>query len=815
MILHYFKIALRHLSRQKGLAFINIIGLSFGLACFLLFLLFAVHEFNFDRFHTKASRIYRVAEWLQGIPGREPGGEAFGGTPLGPAIKNDFGDVKEFARIQKGFDEKFVRAGNDISRSKITFADPQLFKIFDFKMLKGNAAIALKDPSNIVLTRQKAIQLFGETEVVGKRVDIKMEDKFEPFTVGAVADDFPSNSSIRFDILGSYTYLMATEMGKHSEGNWHMTIGSETYLLLAAESKLPNDPYRLAQFRKKYYTREAEELRKEGIWNGKGPFPVRFLLQPLAEVHTNVKIGGMADTIDPKNIWILIGIAAAILLIACINFTTLAIGRSAGRAKEVGVRKVTGSGRGQLVTQFLAESFLLSIFSAGIGFGIAQLLLPYFNQLTGREIHFSFAQFPELVWLFVGLTLVTGLLAGIYPAFILSGFKPVEVLKSKIRLGGSNLFTKSLVTLQFVLSVVLIISTLVILQQIKFMRSKYIGFHKENVVVIDAEGTDAKKVYPLFKQYLQSHTGIVNVSASEMGMGEGKGLMGTAFDYKGETKGVIIYPVDAAYLKTMGMQLVAGRDFNSSLSSDTVNSIIVNETLLRDFGLTLSNAVGAELQEKRFGSGTVTRKIIGVVKNFNYSDLKQEVRSQLFIMPSQLDPRKFYIRIKDGEPSKALTALQATWKTIVPDYPFQYSFLDEDMDRFYKMEDRWGKVAGWAGGVSIFLACLGLFGLAALTAVNRTKEIGIRKVLGASVSSIVKLLSKDFLKLVTLAVVIATPCAWFLMYKWLQDYAYRINIGWWVFILTGFVAVVVAFVTIGFQAMKTAVANPVKSLRTE
>ncbi|HET7897276.1 MAG TPA: FtsX-like permease family protein, partial [Flavisolibacter sp.] len=399
--------------------------------------------------------------------------------------------------------------------------------------------------------------------------------------------------------------------------------------------------------------------------------------------------------------------------------------------------------------------------------------------------------------------------------FVLSRFQPIEAIKNKVRLGGSNLFTKTLVSFQFVLSMVLMISTLVILQQLKFMRTQNIGFQKENVVVVDAEGTDAQKIYPLLRQEVLSNTAIRNVSASEMGMGAGKGLMGTGFQYQDETKGVIMYPVDAGFLQTMGMQLLAGRDFNPQLATDTVSSIVVNEALLKEFGLTLKNAVGAELKERRFAGDLLSRRIIGVVKNFNYASLKEDVRPQMFLEPAQLRPTKIYIRIQSGNPATALNILQTAWKKLSPEFPLRYSFLDEDINRFYAFEERWSKIAGWAGGICIFLACLGLFGLAALAAVNRTKEIGIRKVLGASVSSIVTLLSKDFLKLVLIAIVVAVPVAWLLMNKFLQEYANRIHLGWWVFGLTGLLALFVAFVTIGSQALKSAIANPVKNLRTE
>jgi len=816
MILHYFKIAIRNLAKQKILAFINVFGLSVGIACFSLFLLYAVNEFSYDRFHKNADHIFRVAQWWTGNKDRGPSGDASVYTPLGPAMKQDFPDVENFVRFQSVWDEKFVRVDNKVSRIKISFADPQILNVFSFKLISGNAGDALKEPHNIVLTREKAMQLFGQADVTGRIVEIKMNEQFESFRVSAVAENIPTNSSIQFDLLGNFDYVLATNDGKESLNSWHMTLGINTYVQLRDGSHLMNEPERLAKFRKKYYPDEEAELKKAGIWNGKGPLPLSFILQPLRSVHTST---GMDEapgaSTNPKNIWILISIAAGVLLIACINFTTLAIGRSAGRAKEVGVRKVIGSGRRQLIYQFLAESLLLSIISGALGLIMASALLPFFNQLAEREMIFSFSQYPEMSWLLGGLILLVGLVAGSYPALVLSSFKPVEVLKSKIKLGGSNIFTKSLVTVQFVLSIGLIISTIIIFQQLHFMRSKNIGFTKENVIVIDTKGTDSKKLFPLFRQMMQSNPEIIGMAGSEMGLGAGFGQMGGGYKFKDKFFGSIEYPVDPNYLKVMGMQLIAGRNFDAGIASDTVHSIIVNEALVQnDMGMTPQQALGQQLKAGK-GKNTVTNTIIGVIKNFNFEPLNREVRSQLFNMPADFNPTKFFVRIKPGDPSAALSSLQSGWKTLVAGFPFKYSFLDEDLDRFYKSEEKWSSIVGWAGGISIFLACLGLFGLAALAAINRTKEIGIRKVLGASIYSITRLLSKDFLKLIIVALLIASPIAWYFMHKWLQDYAYRIDIGWWVFILTGSIALLIALVTIGYQAIKAAIANPVKSLRTE
>jgi putative ABC transport system permease protein len=817
MLLHYIKIALRNLSKQKILAFINVFGLSVGIACFSLFLLYAVNEFSYDQFHKNGNDIYRVVQWYAGDKDRGPGGEASSNTPVGPAMKQDLPGVENFVRFQGGWGEHFVKVDNKVTRQPVSFADPQMLSVFSFKLIEGSASEALRDPHNIVLTHEKAMQLFGSTNIIGKRIDIKMNDEqeqFEGFKVGGVVENIPKTSTIQFDILGNFDYVLSTEDGKASANNWHMTIGIDTYVQLRPGSHLMNDQKEMAVFRHKYYSDEEEFMKKSGRWDGKSPYPLSFKLQPLRDMHTSVNVdaGAPGSTTNPKNLWILISISAGILLIACINFTTLAIGRSAGRAKEVGVRKVIGGGRKKLIYQFLTESMLLSIFSGAIGLLLANVLLPFFNRMCGRELSFSFNQFPQLIWILAALIFLVGIVAGSYPALILSGFKPVEVLKSKIKLGGSNYFTKSLVTFQFVLSIGLIISTLIIFGQLHYLRTKNIGLTKENVLVFNAGGLDTKKIYPLFRQLLQSHRQIIGVAGSQIGLGEGQGQMGGGYKYGDKEFGSIEYPVDQYYLKLMGMRLIAGRNFNLSIASDSTNSVIINETLAKNIlGMTPENAIGKQFKS----GGDQVKTVIGVIKDFNFEALNRAVREQLFTMPGDFSPTKIFVRFQPVDPTDAIALLQTTWKSFVPDYPFKYSFLDEDLDRFYKSEEKWSSIVGWAGGISIFLACLGLFGLAALAAVNRTKEIGIRKVLGASVTVIVRLLSKDFIALVLIALLIASPVAWYFMNKWLLDYAYRINISWWVFAITGIVTVFIAFITISFQAVKVAVANPVTSLRSE
>lgn len=810
MLRHYIKIAFRNLAQQKVLTGINILGLSIGIACFSLFLLYAVHEFSYDRFHANADRIHRVIEWWEG-EGREPGGSGSIPTPLTPALKKDFPDVEYAVRTtgRRGL----ARVNENVFNTSVTFADGDFFKIFSFPLIHGDARTALNDPRHIVVTKEKALMLFGATDVVGKTVQLKIDSVYEPFTISGVAEDIPVNSSVKFQMLGNFAYLANTPDMQESNNNWYMTIGIDGYVLLKEGSHLASEHNKLAVFRKKYYPEGKKDKKGKGKDKKKEPeVHASVRLQPLRDIHMNPQVEGGSN---PKNIWILITIAAAVLLIACINFTTLAIGRSAGRAKEIGVRKVMGSQRKQLVSQFLAESFLLSVLSAVIGLLLAWLLLPLFNQLADRQLSFSFSRFPELIWLLAALTLLVGLLAGSYPALVLSSFKPVEVLKRKIRVGGSNLFTRSLVTLQFVLSIGLIISTIIILQQVSYMRSKNIGFNKENIVMINTQSIDSRRIYPLYKQIVQTKTGILDVTAGEMGLGAGEGQMGRGYlTYKGEKTGVIEYPGDYNFLKALDVQLVAGRNFDPTLASDTMNAVIVNEELVHTvLGITTAEALGKELKTAR--GNNPPKVIIGVSRNFNFEDLTHKVRPQLFSRPANLEPSRFFVRLEAGDPASKLVTLESTWKKLVTDAPFEYSFVDEKFDNFYKSEERWSSIAGWAGGISIFLACLGLFGLAALAAINRTKEIGIRKVMGATVPQVVGLLSKDFLKLIAVALLIASPLAWYFMNNWLQSYAWRVNIAWYVFGLTGIFAMVVALTTISIQAVKAAMTNPVNSLRNE
>ena len=800
MLRNYLKTALRVLAREKGLAFINLMGLSIGLACFTLFLLYAVNEFSFDRFHKNEKDIYRVYTWKKDAKTNESSGSVSMSMPLGPSLQKDLPDVVGYARFKTLTGETVARIGPDLYNVPMTYADPQLFSLFSFKFKQGNSQNALAAINSLVLTASKAKALFGREDIVGEVVQVRIDNAFTPFVVSAIAEDIPSNSSIRFEVLASFQFLETTQFGQRFN-NWY-TDAFSTYVQLNAGSKLPGDSVRLRQLHAKYHPDQHTSASS-----------ITFGVQPLRAIHTDTRISdySLVEPVDPQSIWITLSIAFAVLLIACINFTTLAIARTASRAKEAGIRRVTGAGGRQLIVRFLSEAFLLTIFSALIGIVLFVILLPWFNNLTGRELQFSFAAHPEIAWYLVALVIFVALLTGSYPAIIISRFNPVEILKKKIKLNGSGIFTRSMVTLQFALSIGLIVATMIILQQTDHMSGKHPGFNKENVVVVEARQTQAAKIFPILKQELATNRAITGITGASTAFGEGYDLMDHGFKYFGESKRVFEHWVAPGYIKVLGMQMVAGRDFDPAISDDTLHSVIINESMTREFGWTAQSAIGQSI--KGF-TNTLTPVVIGVVKDFTFQSLSKATGPYLFHQ-FKGQPRQIFLRLRPGNPEEALASIQRSWSRVSPDIPFKYSFIDENIDRFYKAERRWSQIIGWAGGISVFLACLGLFGLVHLAAVNRVKEFGIRKVLGASVTSIVQLLSTDFIKLIVIALLVATPAAWYFMNRWLEDFAYRIQISWWVFAAAGLFALLIAICTIGFHAIKVAVRNPVNSLRTE
>jgi len=808
MLTNYFKIALRNFKKQTGYTFINVFGLAVGLAFCALIFLFVRDEWTFDRFHQNADRIYRVHRASYEPDGGLRSTDNYLPMPLGPAMQADFPEVEAYVRFWR--DRHFVRTGADALEEEILYADPAIFEVFTFPLLRGNPASALNDLNSVVLSEQAARKYFGNADPMGQTLSIRLNTAFEAFVVTGIAETPPSNSSIRFDVLLPFPKLVdAFEWIRTRAENWYSSAFI-TYVLLDENARLAADEDGLLQFRRKYYPDEVDELRERGFWTGDG-VPTRYRLQPITDIHLNPNVNsGLTPPSDPRYAYILAAIALAVLFIACTNFTTLAIGQSAKRAKEIGVRKVVGARRGQLMGQFWAEALLLSGLALGVGLLLAYLFLPTFNTLTDKTLSFEFANNAAAVAMLMGATLAAGLVAGGYPALVLSGFKPIDSLKSRLKLSGSNILTRSLIVVQFALSVFLIISTLIMLDQLNYLRTTNLGFDRENLVVIPTNDIDATQALHRFRHELGSRTDILGITATSSSFARGGARVG--FEYQGVLRQVNEFRVEQNYVDVMAMELVAGRSFDPNLSTDSTRSVVVNEALVREFGWT--EPLGEPLTGLTESPET-DPVVIGVLKDYNFQSLESEVMPLMLTLTPNDRLAYLLVRIAPGDVPATLGALRTAWERVAPDVPFDFSFLDDDLNTQYNDDERWSRILGYAALFAILIACLGLFGLTALTVAARTREIGIRKVMGASVPDLTVLLSKNFIRLVTVALFLAAPAAYFVMAHWLSTFAFRIDISWPIFLIAGLAALGVAVLTVSYQTVKAALADPVKSLRYE
>ena len=803
MLKNYLKITLRNLGKQKVYAFINIVGLAVGIAFCALIFLYVRDELTFDRFHEQGDRIFRVTQQDRTPEGNVESTWTWQPMPLAPTLLAEIPEVEQAVRF---FDQTLlVRRGEVTFEEGLVFADPSIFDIFTFPFQRGDPATALADLNSIVLSETAARKYFGEEDPVGQTLEVRFGDAFESVTVTGVLEPIPGNSSIRFDYLMPFAKLPnAYEWIANRTERW--TVSSfYVYVLLNEGASAAAVQAKLPAFRAAHIPDEEERARAEG-WAGEGP-PRTYGLQPLQEIHLDTAVqGGLTPASDPKYSYILAGIALALLFIACINFMTLAIGRSAGRAREIGVRKVVGAQRRQLMLQFWGEAVLMSVLALGVGIALAELFLPTFNTLAAKELSFDYLQSGTTLAALAGLVLLVGLLAGGYPALVLSGLRPIETLNQRLRLGGSNVLTRSLVVVQFALSVFLIVGTLVMLQQIDYLQSKNLGFNKEHVVVIPTHDLSGNVLLERFRQELGRRTDIVGITGMNNAFTRGWSREG--WDYQGEQKRAYVYAVAPNFLEVMELDLVAGRTFDPNLATDSTEVVLVNEAFVRDFGW--AEPVGQQLDG--FYNEPV---VVGVFKDINYLSLHQAIDPMVLTINPEWSLHHLLVRIAPTDIPVTLAALRATWQASAPDVPFQYSFLDDDLNKQYENEQRWSRIVGYGAGFAILIACLGLFGLAALSVTGRTKEIGIRKVLGASVANVALLLSKDFAKLVFVGIVLAVPVAYLVMQRWLEDFAYRVDIGVPLFVLAGVLALTIALLTVSYQAIRAALADPVQSLRYE
>lgn len=811
MLQNYLKIAWRNLTKNKTFSAINIIGLGIGLSCFLLIALYVMDELSFDKYNEKASRIYRVHSDIR-----------FGGANLhmplssdmmGQLLKKDYPQVEEYTRIYTFTGNKLVKKGGTyISEEHIAHVDSTFFNVFTMPVLEGNTRTALSEPNTVVVTASIAKKYFGTTDVLGKSLELLLDGKPVSYKINAVIKDMPENGHIKFDMLFSM---------KNVDYNWGQLTSHNfyTYLLLkegtdykALQAKFEDyiERYVLPQAKQYMNINSMDEFRKAGN-------ALEYTLMPLTKIHLySDRQFELRPSGNIQYVYIFGAVALFILLIACINFMNLTTARSANRAREVGIRKVLGTERKELIIQFLFESTLMVLISLAIALVIAYALLPLFNQVADKKMSLQNLFSPYILPLLIALPFVTGLLAGSYPAFYLSAFRPIEVLKGKLKLGSKGGGLRSvLVVIQFTTSIVLIIGTIVVYNQLHYIQNKNLGFNKDQVLIIDGTSVLGNNVQA-FKHDVLQLQGVQSGTVSGYLPVENSGRndntysktavvdVNSGFDMQN-------WRVDYDYLKTMGMQLVKGRNFSRDFGSDS-SAIIINETTAQILGY--ADPIGQKIYSTNSTPGENTaHTIIGVVKNFNYENIHHAIGPLGLLLGEVTWTTSF--KINTSNVGNLVAQVQNKWKALAPGMPFSYRFLNESFDEMYRAEQRVGTIAMIFSVLAIFIACLGLFGLATFIAEQRTKEIGIRKVLGASVNGIVKMLSKDFLKLVIISFLFAAPLAWWLMHKWLQDFAYRIDINWWVFAVAGIAALLIALLTVSFQAVRAALMNPVKSLRTE
>ena len=805
MLKNYFKIAFRHLWKKKLYSFINVSGLAVALTCMVLSILYFKNERSFDNFHKNNPHLFRINTTY--IDNKTGATEITGGTGQvqGPAFKNKIPEIQDYVRVFGGDIIENVKSLDKAFNLSADFADSCFFKVFSFPLLYGNPNTALSDKHSIVITEKNALKFFGTTNVVGKRLEVAdtPDSLFASFTISAVTKNLPANSSIQFDILIPFSYF---QKALFKENEWLNMSYLGTFVVLHPQSDLKKIEQEFVSI---HNANAKEQLKQEGKTTGVDKRTL-YKLQPITDIHLHPyysgksREGGFSNGSSPVYSYFLMGIALFILVMASINFINLNIGNSLKRAKEIGVRKINGSSKRQIIFQFLIESSITCIAALCIALVLTQSLLPFLNQLADRQIVLSSLLDWKLFCYFICLLITNILLAGLYPAFILARFKPSEVLYNKIALSGRDWLGKGLVVLQFSIAICLIIGSIIYYKQMDFIRTKDLGYNPDNIVRIDIPNRrDARTIYTTFKNELSKEPGIKQI-ALEAGTNDIKVYVennAVVSNYK---------VVDPSYIPILEIPLKEGRNFSDAYPTDKTDAVIVNEGFVKAAGL--KNPIGTSVQIKDWY--TKNAKIIGVVKDYHISSLKEMIQPAILGV-NNLWEGTLLIKIDKRSQKQSLAALEKVYKAAIPGSEYSYAFWDEFNAKEYLQERKWQKIIGVATILSISICCLGLFGLTHLATHLRVKEIGIRKVLGASVSSIASLISKDFIKLVLIAIIIASPIAWYFMNEWLQDFAYRINISWGIFLVAGITAVFIALLTISFQAIKAAMANPVKSLRSE
>jgi putative ABC transport system permease protein len=811
MLRNYLKTAIRNLWKSKGFSAINIVGLAIGLSTCLLILIYVVDELSYDRFNSKADRIFRVDGEVKF--GDNHSLMASAPSALGPTLLREFPEVEKEVRL-RNYGGVMVKKGNqNIREESVIYADSTLFDVFTLPMLAGDPHTALVEPRTVVLTEEAARKYFGVVDVVGRMLTINDDILYK---VTGVIRDLPPQSHFHYALFFSLT---ESDEAKNTQ-EW-LSFNLNTYIVLREGADKRAVQGKLDGLVRKYVGPLLQDVVHISLddFTKQGNF-VRFSLTPLADIHLKSnKEGELGANGNVQYVYIFSAIAVFILLIACVNFMNLSTARSSNRAKEVGIRKVLGSLRGNLMRQFLLESLLISFVAMLLALGLAWLLLPVFNGLSAKHMVIGLFSRGWLAPAMLGLAVVVGLLAGSYPAFFLSAFRPIAVLKGDVAAGfKTGWLRNSLVVFQFCISIFLLVGTMVIYRQLDYIHNRQIGFDRQQVLVVQhagALGGQAKAFREdmLRQPEVKGATMTAYLPTSD-NRNDNVFFLTPELDMK-KAISMQDWDVDDQYVPVLGMQLEAGRNFMREMPTDS-NGVVLNESAARMMGG--AGGMRGVVGRKLYMVGDVKTKelftfhVVGVVKNFNFNSLRQVVTPLgLFLRPSG---GSLALKVQ-GDPGRLLARVEEDWRKMAPSQPFSYTFMDEQFDAIYRTERRMGSISLSFSVLAIFIACLGLFGLAAYAAEQRTREIGIRKVLGATVGGIVGLLSRDFLRLVMVSAAIAFPLAWWAMHRWLEDFAYRITIGWEVFALAAVVAMGIALLTVSFQAVKAALANPVKSLRGE
>lgn len=803
MFKNYLKIALRNLWKYKTYSAINILGLAIGLAACIVIFLFVFYEKSFDGIHTK--NIYRLNE-VQKFEGMvAPQNVALSMYPMGPTLKKEMPEIVDFVRVDNMGKIDFTYNEKRVFLPAVILVDSTFLRMFNYKLLSGDRKTALDKPNSIILSATTAKKLFGNEEPVGKTITHYGADDTTRFAVAGVMEDVPENSHLQFDAMCSFSTIARPDMMENWGGNW-----LTTYLELAPNTNIAAMEKKFPDFLKRHMSNDR--------WKN-----YELFLQSLGDVHagsSNITHDYLNfRKFDKRHTKIFIIIALIVLLIACVNFMNLSTARSADRAREVGIRKTVGARRFQLSMQFIGESILLVLIALILALGIVQLVLPYISNLSQRNLRLPFIANPGLLLAIAGCTIVVGIFSGLYPAGYLSSFRPIKVLKGTMQTGQyKSLFRNTLVVGQFAMAVFLIIATVLAVQQLRFMESKDPGFDREQMVTIPLNGVRNEK-FAVIKQDLLKNPLVTGVTGCQQGLGNNLHQSGMLFRGNSGPERKLTSSrtiVDPDYLKVYKISLVAGRHFTHE-RSDNGKTMIINETLAKELLKDDKNAKIESLIGTRFGfNGMDTLPVIvGIAKDFNFNSLHHKIETLYMFNQSDWGFNEMSVKINGEKAKEAVAYIQSVWDKHVPGFPMDYTFLDDHFADLYRSDAQVSEIVGILAILAIVISCLGLFGLSSFAAEKRIKEVGIRKVLGASVPNIVSLLSGSFLKLVLIANIIAWPLAWLTINKWLEDFAYRIEINWWVFIAAGVIALLIALLTISFQAVKAAIANPVKSLRTE